>query len=36
MERFGLNVVHRAHDFAKTPTVGSSHDLDLLDDGKPD
>ena len=36
MERFGLRVVHRANELARSATIGSSHDLDFLDDGKPD
>ena len=36
MERFGLNVVHRANELSKFPTVGSSHDLDFSDGDKPD
>ncbi len=34
-ERFGPDVVHRADALAKSPTIGSSHDLDFLDGHDP-
>lgn len=34
-ERFGLNVIHRADELSRSPSIGSSHHLDFLDEHDP-